>query len=201
MQNKSEKLLEALRKNGILKTSEVLELGISREYLRLMASKGQVIRITRGHYCLPDYAFSATQSIAEISKQIPKGVICLLSALRIHGLTTQNPFEVWIAIERGAWKPRSNRTTQTRYMMFSGKSFSEGIEIKVVDNVKVKVYNPAKTVVDCFKYRNKIGIDVAIEALKHAWNDKMFNMDELWSYSRICRVSKVMQPYIDNLLY
>ena len=106
MKKKADKLVSVLKERGILKTQEILQLGISKEYLRKLKEKGVVEKIARGVYVLPSYEFSAMQSIVEVSKQIPKGVICLLSALRFHGFTTQNPFEVWIAIERRAWKPQ-----------------------------------------------------------------------------------------------
>lgn len=199
MGNKAEKLIEELRKRGVLKTEEIEQLGISREYLRKLHKQGKVDRISRGFYVLPDYEVSAMQSIAEVAKQVSEGVICLLSALRLHGFTTQNPFEVWIAIERRAWKPQINASTKIRYIRFSGDAFTEGIQTKNVDNIQVKVYSPAKTVADCFKYRNKIGLDVALEALREGWREKRFTMDELWKYAKICRVSNVMRSYLESI--
>jgi len=199
MENKAEKLVAELRKRGVLKTQEILKMGVSKEYLRILHNNGKIDRIARGYYVLPDYEFSAMQSIAEVSKQVSEGAICLLSALRLHGFTTQNPFEVWIAIERRAWKPKIDGTTQIRYMRFSGDAFSEGVQTKTIDNIKVKVYSPAKTIADCFKYRNKIGLDVALEALREGWREKLFTMDELWKFSKICRVSNVMRPYLESM--
>ncbi len=199
MQNKVQKLVSELRKKRILSTQEILQLGISKEYLRKLTNEGKIERVSRGFYSLPNSDFSAMQSLVEVSKQIPDGVICLLSALRYHGFTTQNPFEVWIAIKRRAWKPKTEVSTKIHYMRFSGKAFSQGIQVKKVDNVKIKVYSPAKTVADCFKYRNKIGLDVALEALKEGWSKKLFTMDELWKYAKICRVSNVMRPYLESL--
>ena len=199
MEYKAEKLVSELKKRGVLKTQEILKLGISKEYLRKLHKKGMINRIARGFYVLPSYEFSAMQSITEVSKQVSKGVICLLSALRFHGFTTQNPFEVWIAIERRAWKPQIDGTTQVRYMRFSGEAFTSGVQIKLVDNIKVKVYSPAKTIVDCFKYRNKIGLEVALEALREGWSEKLFTMDELWKYAKICRVGNVIRPYIESM--
>lgn len=197
---KVDNLVLELTKKGMLKTREILKLGISKEYLRKLKERGIVERIARGIYTLPDYEFSATQSIAEAARQIPKGVICLLSALRFHGFTTQNPFEVWVAVERTAWKPKISSPTQVRYLKFSGKAFTAGVQTKTVDNIKVKVYCPAKTVADCFKYRNKIGLDVALEALREGWQEKRFTMDELWEYAKICRVSNIMRPYLESLV-
>lgn len=197
---KKDNLVYELSKKGVLKTQEILKLGMSKEYLRKLKEKGVVERIARGIYTLPDHEFSTTQSLTEVSSQIPKGVICLLSALRLHGFTTQNPFEVWIAIERTAWKPKINSTTQIKYLKFSGKAFTAGIQIKVVDSIKIKVYCPAKTVADCFKYRNKIGLDVALESLREGWRENLFTMDELWEYAKICRVNNVMRPYMESLV-
>jgi predicted transcriptional regulator of viral defense system len=199
MENKAEKLVAELKKRGVLKTQEIIKMGISKEYLRILHNSGKIERIARGFYVLENYEISAMQSFAEVSKQNPAGVICLLSALRYHGFTTQNPFEVWIAIERRAWKPQANGTTQIRYMRFSDKAFTSGVQIKEVNNVKIKVYSPAKTVADCFKYRNKIGLDVALEALREGWKEKRFIMDELWKYAKICRVSNVMRPYLESM--
>ena len=197
---KADKLVLELSKKGVMRTQEILKLGLSREYLRKLTEKGIVKRVARGIYSLPDYEFPPVQSIAEVAMQIPKGVICLLSALRFHGFTTQNPFEVWIAIERTVWKPEISTTTQVRFLSFSGKSFTSGIQIKKIENIDVKIYCPAKTVADCFKYRNKIGIDVALEALREGWRDKLFTMDELWEYAKICRVSNVMRPYLESMV-
>jgi predicted transcriptional regulator of viral defense system len=199
MGTKAEKLVRELQKKGILKTKEILDVGISKEYLRKLTAKGVIEKVSRGFYMLPDYEYSAMQSLAEVSKQIPKGVICLLSALRFHGFTTVNPFDVWIAIERGAWKPQINSSLRIRYMRFSQEAFTSGIQIKTVDRQKIRVYSPAKTVADCFKYRNKVGMEVALEALREGWREKRFTMDELWKYAKICRVSNVMKPYMESI--
>lgn len=199
MGNKADKLIDALQDKGILKASEILELGISREYLRKLCARGAVAKAARGYYVLPDYEMTGMQSITQVCKQIPKGVICLLSALRVHDFTTQNPFEVWLAIERDTWKPRQAFSTEVRYMRFSGAAFAAGIETQVIDHIEVKVYCPAKTVADCFKYRNKIGLDVALEALREGMRNKLFTMDELWGYAKICRVHQVIRPYLEGM--
>jgi predicted transcriptional regulator of viral defense system len=200
MEYKIEKLLKKLQNKGVLKTQEILKLGISKENLRKLHENGKVERIARGFYVLPEYEFSEMQSIVEVSKQVPKGVICLLSALRVHDFTTQNPFQIWLALERRAWKPQIEGTTKVRYMRFSGEAFASGVQIKNVDNIEVKVYCPAKTVADCFKYRNKLGLDVALEALREGWKSKLFTMDELWKYAKICRVENVMRPYLESMV-
>ena len=128
----------------------------------------------------------------------PRGVVCLLSALRFHALTTQAPFEVWLAIPKSARVPKAGYPP-LRIVRFSGIALTEGIEDHIVDGVPVRVTSVAKTVVDCFKYRNKIGLDVALEALHEAWRAKRVTMDELWHFAAMCRVANVMRPYLESL--
>jgi len=149
-------------------------------------------------YCHPDTEFSESHSFAEASKQVPEGVICLLSALSFHGFTTQVPHKVWMAIDFKAWKTKTT-SIPLGIVRFSGKALESGIQKHRVYDVEVKVYSPAKTVADCFKYRNKIGLDVALEALREGWREKRFAMDELSKFAGICRVSNVMRPYLESL--
>jgi predicted transcriptional regulator of viral defense system len=131
---------------------------------------------------------------------MPRGVICLLSALRFHGLTTQTPFEVWVALGHKAHRPsrtRDDHMTPLRIVRFSGEALTKGVEEHKHEGVMVKIYSPAKTVADCFKYRNKIGVDVAIEALRDCWRQRRASADELWGYAKICRVANVMRPYME----
>jgi predicted transcriptional regulator of viral defense system len=200
MKNKAEIVIDSLKKRGIMATREIQKLGVSRQYIRNLNANGRIERIARGFYMLPDQEFSEMQSIVEVSKQVPKGVFCLLSALRIHNFTTQNPFQVWIAIERRAWKPQTKSNTQVRYVRFSGQAFTSGVEVKNIGGIEVKVYSAAKTVADCFKYRNKTGLDVALEALREGWKNKLFTMDELWKYAIICRVENIMRPYLESMV-
>jgi predicted transcriptional regulator of viral defense system len=195
---KTEILITNLKSKGILRTKNIENLGISRAFLSKLVKKGIVKRMRRGLYCLPDVEFSESHSFAEASKQIPKGVICLLSALSFHGFTTQNPFEVWMAIDFKARKPK-NTGTPVRFVRFSGQALEAGITKHQVYDIEVKVYSSAKTVADCFKYRNKIGLDVALEALREGWREKRFTMDELWKYAKICRVTNIIRPYLESL--
>jgi predicted transcriptional regulator of viral defense system len=135
----------------------------------------------------------------EVSKRIPAGVICLLSALEFHGLTTQMPARVWIAIDPKAWRPRTGHLP-VRIVRFSGPALTEGVESYDLERARVRVYSVAKTVADCFKYRNKVGLDVALEALREGWRERRFTMDELWRYARICRVANVIQPYAEAIV-
>jgi predicted transcriptional regulator of viral defense system len=148
---------------------------------------GDLVRVGPGVYTANSDESLSETGIVETSAMIPGGVICLLSALAFHELTTQNPFEVWLAVERKAWVPTVRRSS-LRIVYFTGEAFHSGIAEHRVNGVTVRVYEPAKTVADCFKYRNKLGIDVAIEALRDAWRQRKATMDELWHYARVCRV-------------
>ncbi len=174
-------------------------MGISREYLRKLHEQGIVQRVGYGLYTLPDGELTEHRTIVEACKRIPHGVVCLLSALRFHDLTTQLPFEIWLAIDRKAWRPRESNIP-LRIVRFSGPALEAGVEEHKIEGVRVRVYNVAKTVADCFKYRNKIGLDVAMEALREGWRERRFTMDELWRYGKICRVTNVMRPYLEMLV-
>jgi predicted transcriptional regulator of viral defense system len=164
-----------------------------------MHARGELERISRGLYAIPGTAVSEHRSLAEACRRVPNGIICLLSALRFHNLTTQAPFEVWMAIPEKAWHPKLDYPP-LRIFRFSGKALDEGVEAHVIDRVKVKVFNPAKTVADCFKYRNKVGPDVALEALRDCWRERKATMEELSRYAKICRVANVMRPYLESLV-
>jgi len=130
---------------------------------------------------------------------VPQAIICLLSALRFHGIGTQSPHEVWIALDRKARKPRL-AGLPVRVVRFSGAALGAGVESRLISERKVRITSPARTVADCFKYRNKIGLDVALEALREAWRSKRVTADELWRYAKICRVANVMRPYLETLM-
>lgn len=169
-----------------------------RESLARLASKRQLERIEPGIYRKTDADFSEHESLIVASLIVPKGVICLLSALRFHDLTTQNPFDVWIAVEPHAHRPQA-KSISLRIVHFSGESLTSGIEEHEIQGERLRVYNVAKTIADCFKFRNKIGLDVALEALKEARQKNSFTMDELWKYAKICRVKNVIRPYLEAL--
>jgi len=134
-----------------------------------------------------------------MAKRVPHGVVCLLSALQFHGIGTQSPYEVWLARDRDVRRPRIEYPP-LRIMRFSGKALTEGIEKHEIERVSVRIYSSAKTVADCFRYRNKIGLDVAIEALRDCRDSKKCTNADLWKYAKACRVTKVMQPYLEALL-
>lgn len=187
-----------IRKKGLVRAGEMEAKGISRSALRRLDSRGTIERVGRGVYGLPGVVLTEHHSLAEASRLVPGGVICLLSALRFHGLTTQNPFEVWMAIGAKAWRPKPGGL-KIRIVHFSGASFSEGVEEHDVAGVRIRVTSAAKTVADCFKFRNKIGIDVAVEALKDFTRLYRGGANDLARFARICRVSRVMQPYLDSI--
>lgn len=181
---------------GILRSRDLGAQGLSREILRRLHQSGEVERLARGLYVATGAQLSEHETLAATSVRVPRGVVCLLSALRFHDLTTQNPAEVWLAVDRKARRP-STSDLPLRIVRFSGQARTEGIEEHMIDGVSVRVYNPAKTVADCFKYRRKIGTDIAMEALRDCWRSGRTTMDELWRYAAICRVANVMRPYLE----
>jgi predicted transcriptional regulator of viral defense system len=195
----AERILELTRSLGILRPRDLDAHGIPREYLKRLLERGLLERLGRGLYVLPDADFTENHSLAEACKRVPHGVVCLLSALRFHGLTTQAPFEVWLALDRKVWRPKED-AIPLRIVRFSAKAMAVGATEHQIEGVPVRVFDPAKTVADCFKYRNKIGLDVALEALRDCWRQRRCSMDELWRYATVCRVANVMRPYLESLV-
>lgn len=182
----------------LLRARELTEQGLPTVVLSRLVAGGKLERIARGVYSLHARALSEHRSLAEVALRVPRGVVCLLSALRVHGIGTQAPFEVWVAIPHHSPTPRLDRPA-LRVVRMSGTALTEGIEPIVIDGVKVPVFNAAKTVADCFKYRNKIGLDVALEALRDGWAQRKLTADALWHYAAIDRVSNVMRPYLESI--
>jgi predicted transcriptional regulator of viral defense system len=198
MNNVAEKLIDLVRSQGLVRPCDLAPLGISRVSLTRAVRRGQLERVGRGLYGLPGREVSAHGALAEVARRVPKGIVCLLSALRFHGLTTQAPFAVWLAIENKSIAPKLDYPP-LRIVRFSGAALTEGVEEHAVDRVTVRVTSVAKTVADCFKYRNKIGLDVALEALREAWHEKRVTSDDIWRYAKVCRVANVMRPYLESL--
>lgn len=190
-------VLDALEQRGHLRPRDLAALGIPRSTLYRLVSDGTVVRVQRGLYTLPGAPWPPAP-LAGVARQVPNSRICLLSALQFHGLTSQAPFEVWVAIHPKARRPKLD-WPPVRIVRFSGAALLDGAESHRLDGVEVLVYGPAKTVADCFKYRNKIGIDVALEALRSAWKERRVSMDDLWHFARVCRVGRVMRPYLESL--
>jgi predicted transcriptional regulator of viral defense system len=191
--------LELAKRLGVLRARDAVAHGIHPEYLRRLHQRGELTRVSRGLYVLTEAAPTEHRTLIEVAQRVPKGVVCLLSALQFHGLTTQLPSEVWLALERGTRRPKE-RQLPLRVVFFSGPAFSCGVEEHRLEGVAVKVYTPAKTVADCFKYRHKIGLDVALEALRECWRQKRCTIDDLWRSARLCRVANVIRPYLESLV-
>lgn len=187
-----------LRRQGIARSGELERVGLSRVQVRRLVSSGELERLGHGLYTLPDAERSEHQALAEATLRVPSGIICLLSALRFHGLTTQNPFEVWMAVPHKAWRPKPGYPP-LRLVFLAGRALEEGVERHKVDGVTVPVFSAAKTVADCFKFRNKIGLDVAIEALRdfHRRHPKM--LDVVWRFAEADRMTRVLKPYLESL--
>jgi len=187
-----------LKKSPICRTCDLELLGISRTQLRHYVANGVLENPSRGLYTVTNADVSENRSLAEVCKRTPKGVICLISALSFHNLTTQSPHEIWLALDRSSWKPKIDHLS-LRIVRFSVAAFVEGQEHHVIDGVPIKITSPAKTVADCFKYRNKIGLDVAIEALREVRRKRLCSMEDLMRFAHICRVANIMKPYLESV--
>lgn len=196
--NHEQQVMKLARKQPLLRARDLATHGLPTMALSRLVASGQLQRVARGVYSLPEQAISAHRSLAEVAIRVPQGVVCLLSALRFHEIGTQAPFEVWLALPQTMPAPRIQRPA-LRVVRMSAAALAEGVQRVVVDGVSVAVFSPAKTVADCFKYRNKIGLDVALEALGEAWRARKLTMDELWHYATIDRVHNVMRPYMEAL--
>lgn len=187
-------------KQPLVRPRDVEARGIARESLLRLYRRGLLVRPARGVYALAESPVTEHHSLAVAAKLVPRSVVCLLSALRFHGLTTQDPHEGWIAIDFKAHKP-SLASPALRVVRFSGRALVEGVEAHEIEGVRVQVYGAAKTVGDCFKYRHKIGIDVAIEALRDVLRSRKATVDEIHRFAKVCRVANVMQPYLESAVW
>ena len=195
---KRNRILRMFKTTRVLRPRDVEAAGISRAYLAKLYAAGALNRTGRGLYVLADDEPSEQRSLVEACRRVPRGVVCLLSALQFHGLTTQAPFEVWLAIDEKARLPKVD-APPLRIVRFSGAALTAGVEKHTLEGVVVFVYSPAKTVADCFKYSNKIGIDVALEALRDCLRQRKATIDELWSAAKVCRMTNVMRPYLEAM--
>lgn len=195
-----DKAVEVFRKRGgILRTAQAVRAGVHPSTLYAMRDSGILERVSRGVYRLADSPPLGNPDLVTVATRIPNGVICLISALSFHDLTTQIPHEVHVALAAGAEEPRVDFPPIRTYR-FVGQSFSEGVEVQDLDGIGVRVYCAEKTLADCFKFRNRIGLDVAVEALRFYRERRTLRADELVRYASICRVKKVMQPYLEAVL-
>ena len=197
-QSKSERIVELAKKYGVLRPKDLVPHGIQAEYLRRLCDKGQIKKVGRGSYVLSDTEMSTALSLAIVGRAVPNGVICLQSALAFHGIGDQPAREVFVAIERRAARPRVDYP-EVRVARLGGPAFTEGAETHAIESVKVKIYSLEKTLADLFKFRNKIGPHIAVDALRASMADRSINMKKLWHYAKLCRVERVMKPYVDAL--
>jgi predicted transcriptional regulator of viral defense system len=197
-QTKTERLVDLVRRKHIVRAGDLERARIPRNYLTRLVERGQLQRLERGIYTAESLPTSEHISLLEVSRRVPKGVICLLSALAFHEIGTQVPSQVWIAIDVKAWAPRIT-SPSLRIIRFSGKALHYDIQEREVAGGMIRVYSPAKTVADCFKFRNKIGTEVALEALRDCYRQKKATMNELFEAAKVCRVANVMRPYLESL--
>lgn len=194
----SKSALELLHAKGMVRAHELASIGVTGETLQQLLRTGLLVRISRGLYAAPDRALNEHDQLAQLSIKHPRMVFCLLTALRIHGLTTQAPHEVWVAISPNARAPKVSYPP-LRIVRLSDADV-QVVTISLDGIVHIPVTSVAKTVADCFKFRNKIGLDIALEALRDAWRQKKVTMDELWESAQLCRVTNVMRPYLESLV-
>ena len=195
--SRSSPALDLLREKGIVRAHELARIGVAGETLQQLLRRGALVRISRGLYAAPDRALNEHDQLAQLAIKHPRMVFCLLTALQIHGLTTQSPHEVWVAISPNARAPRVSYPP-LRIVRFSDPGI-QIVPISLDGVVRIPVTSIAKTIADCFKFRNKIGLDIALEALRDAWRQKKVTMDELWESAQLCRVANVMRPYLESL--
>lgn len=193
-----QQVLRLARARTLLRARDVAQHGLPTIALTRLVQAGKLQRVARGLYGLPDAEISEHRSLAEVSARVPKGVVCLLSALRVHEIGTQAPHEVWIAIPPHMTSPRMDQPA-IRVVRMSDAALTDGIDHLKIDGVNVPVFTAARTVVDCFRFRNKIGLDVALEALRDGWSQRKFMLDDLWRHATRGRVANVMRPYIEAI--
>jgi predicted transcriptional regulator of viral defense system len=191
-------LLALAKKRPILRAADAARLGVHTQLLTRLVAEGALERVGRGRYRSPSAGVTEHHGLALAAAVAPRGVVCLLSALVFHGIGTQNPSEVWLAVDRRSRAPKVT-WPPLHVVRFSGRALIEGVETHRIEGESVRVYSLPKTIADCFKYRNKLGMEVALEALKDAWNRRRVRMADLDEYARICRVGRVMRPYLEAL--
>ena len=191
--------VESLLRDGPMRSKDLESYGIARMAVKRLVERGVIERLGRGLYGLKNAEYDENQQLLEVCQRVPKGVICLLSALQYHNLTTEMPYEIWLGLEEGSWQPKLDYPP-IRVFRYSPSSYEAGIEEVTVSGGVIQVYCPAKTVADCFKFRSKLGIEVAVAALKECWDKKMATVGELTKYAKICRVYNVMRPYLESVV-
>ena len=194
----AQRIISLAKQKGLLRASDLDAIEAPRVVLTRLTEAGLLERVSRGLYRLPSHPGSEHEGLATVAAKVPQAVFCLLTALQFHELTTQLPRQVWIAMPRGSHLPRLDYPP-IKMVQMTGAVYTAGIEEHLRDGVTLSVYSAAKTVADCFKHRNKIGLEVALEALKDARAERMASADDLWRYAKVCRVAHVMRPYLEAI--
>lgn len=194
----TERVRRLVKRRGVVRPRDVEKAGLPTSVLYRLRDRGEVQQVGPGLFRDPARAVTEKHMFTEAAKLVPAGVVCLLSALAFHEIGTQVPHEVWLALRAHSKRP-SLRGVPLRIVWFSGGAFTEGIETRTIEGVIVRVYSPAKTIADLFKFRNKVGLDVALEALRDVWSRRLVTADELLWFARVCRVEKVMRPYLEAM--
>ncbi len=195
----TERVRDFVRGKGLARPRDVEDAGFPSYLLYRLRDRGELLEVAPGLFKHPDTEFTEKHGFAEASKLVPRGIVCLLSALAFHEVGTQMPRRMWMALNRENRREPDVSDPPMEFVWFTGPAFEEGQEVHEVEGVEVRVYSIAKTIADLFKYRKKIGIDVALEALHEAWRDRLFTMEELDRYAAVCRVRTVMRPYLQSL--
>lgn len=191
-------ILDHAGRQSVFRAKDISGVRKPQTELSRMVVNGEIVRVGRGLYSLPNADIGENHSLVQAVKFYGCGVICLISALYFHKIGTQLPYETWIM--RHDRSPVRDKEVSVRIVYCTSNAFYFGIEKHTIDGVDVNIYSPAKTIADCFKYRNKVGLDVAIEAIREGWKMNLFTMDELWAAAKICRVQKIIQPYVEMLV-
>lgn len=194
----TQRVLDLVGQRGLLRASDLDTIDATRIVLTRLNAAGLLERVGRGLYRLPGAQVSEFEGLGTVAAKVPQAVFCLLTALQFHELTTQLPRQVWIAMPRGSHPPRIDYPP-IKMVQFTGEAYFAGVEEVERDGVRLRVYGVAKTLADCFKHRNKIGLDVALEALKDARSRNKASVDEIWRYAKVCRVANVMRPYLESI--
>jgi len=199
MKSARQRAIEIIQKRGgLIRTNEALAQGIHRRTLYGLRDDGMIIPISRGLFQLPDLDIPTHVGLAEVSKRVPKGVVCLISALAFHELTTQTPHYIWLAVDRKARKP-SIDYPPVRVFFFSARAFTRGIETHRIMEQNVRIYSAPKTVIDCFRWQDAVGLDVAIEAARQYLKRPESTASKLMEYAKICKVERLVRPYLQAI--
>jgi predicted transcriptional regulator of viral defense system len=188
-----------VRRRGLVRARDLERVGLPTAVLYRLRDQGEIEQVGPGLFRHADAANTDKHGYVAAAKVVPAGVVCLLSALAFPEIGTQVPHEIWLALPAHSKRPITT-TVPLRVVWFSGNAFTEGVETHTVEGVKVRVYSAAKTIADLFKCRNKIGLDVAVEALRDAWSRRLMNMDDVLRFAKICRVERVIRPYVEAIL-